>query len=151
EVPATPIAIGLPVDQCIPKVTTAAAFAKLLGALKWAFSFPAMLGMVLFGRVFWEGRGFLVDPDLWWHIKNGQSILTTHHWPTVDAYSFTVAGTPWLSYEWLGDVAIGSIARFGLQALDALLIGLGGLIMIAIYYYASLRAGNSKEIGRAHV
>ena len=117
---------------------------KLLDAVKWAFSFPVMLAMILIGRIFWDGRGFSVDPDLWWHIKNGQSILATHHWPTVDPYSFTVGGTPWLSYEWLGDVAIGMVGKFGLQALDGFLIALGALIVIAIYYYASLCAGNSK-------
>ena len=118
--------------------------AKLLDAAKWLVSFPAMLAMILLGRIYWDGRGFLVDPDLWWHIKNGQSILATHHWPTVDPYSFTVAGAPWLSYEWLGDVAIGMVGKLGLQALDAFLIGLGALIVIAVYYYASLRSGNSK-------
>jgi hypothetical protein len=117
---------------------------RLLEGLKWIFSFPAMLGTFLFGRVFYELRGFIVDPDVWWHIKNGQTIIATRHWPTVDPYSFTVSGTPWLAYEWLGDVAIGYVGKFGLQALAALLMGLGGAIAIALYYYASLCARNSK-------
>ncbi len=36
-----------------------------------AFSFPAMLGAFLIGRVFYEDRAFKVDPDLWWHIRIG--------------------------------------------------------------------------------
>jgi hypothetical protein len=112
--------------------------------LKWAVSFPAMLAASLVGRVFYQGRSFVIDPDLWWHIKTGQNILATHHWPTTDPYSFTIAGNPWLAYEWLGDVAIGFVARWGLQALDALLIALGSMVMLAIYYYATLRSGNSK-------
>jgi len=47
---------------------------KFVEGLKWAVSFPAMLGMFLLGRVFYEGRGFAVDPDVWWHIKVGQDI-----------------------------------------------------------------------------
>lgn len=117
---------------------------RWLELLKWTFSFPAMLGTFLIGRVFYEGRAFFVDPDLWWHIKNGQNILMTHHWPTTDPYSFTVAGVPWLSYEWLGDVVIGFVGRFGLQALDAFLIALGSIVMLAVYYFASLRSRNSK-------
>src|SRR3981081_2126860 len=65
------------------------------------FSFPAMLGSALVGAAFYAARNFAVDPDLWWHAKNGQNILATHYWPTTDPFSFTVAGTPWLSYEWL--------------------------------------------------
>src|SRR5260370_12776998 len=104
-----------------------------------------MLGTVLVATVFYQGRGFLVDPDMWWHVKVGQSILDMRNWPTVDPYSFTVKGTPWIAYEWLGDVLQGAAARFsGLQGLDALLIVLGSVIMIALYYYGALRSGNSK-------
>ena len=67
-------------------------------------SFPAMLGTLLLGGIFWSLRQFIVDPDMWWHVKVGQTILATHHWPTVDPYSFTVNGQPWMAYEWLGEV-----------------------------------------------
>jgi hypothetical protein len=104
-----------------------------------------VLAAFLVGTVFSVGRTFTVDPDLWWHIKTGQIILSTHHWPTVDAYSFTVAGQPWIAGEWVGDVLIASVARLaGLQGLDALLIGLGSAVMLAIYAYATLRSSNSK-------
>ena len=119
--------------------------AESFSLLKHLLSFPAMLGTMLVGAVFVAGRMFAVDPDVWWHVKNGQNILATHHWPTADPYSFTVAGTPWLSYEWLGDVLFGAVARFaGFQGLDALLIILGSAILIALYAYATLRSGNSK-------
>jgi hypothetical protein len=109
------------------------------------FSFPAMLGVFLVGAVFVAARGFMVDPDLWWHIKVGQTILSTHSWPTTDPYSFTVAGHPWLAYEWLGDVLFGAVARFwGLQGLEACLIVLGSAVMLALYTCATLRTGNSK-------
>src|SRR5215469_2729490 len=112
--------------------------------LKSVFSFPAMLGALLFVRVFYEGRAFNVDPDMWWHIKVGQDILRTHHFPTTDAYSFTVAGTPWIAYEWLGEVILGFVARDGVLALDAFLIALAGIIMFALYGLATLRSGNCK-------
>ena len=115
-----------------------------LTVLQATVSFPAMLGAMLVGSVFCILRGFRVDPDLWWHIRIGQDILRTHRWPTTDPYSFTVFGTPWLAYEWLGDVVIGFVARFGLQALAALLILLAVAIIISLYYYASLCAKNSK-------
>jgi hypothetical protein len=109
------------------------------------FSFPAMLGAFLVGGVFVVGRNFVVDPDLWWHIKTGQSILSTHHWPTTDPYSFTAAGQPWIAYEWFGDVLLALANRLGgVRGLDTSLILLGGAIMLSLYYYATLRSGNSK-------
>lgn len=118
---------------------------RLAEALKWAFSFPAMLGAILVGRSFYEGRNLFVDPDLWWHIKAGQDILSTHHFPTTDTYSFTVPGAPWIDYEWLGEIPLALTARFGGNAaLDALLIVLASVILLALYYFATLRSGNSK-------
>ena len=104
-----------------------------------------MLGTFLVGATFYAGRKFTVDPDMWWHITTGQTILATHHWPTVDPYSFTVHGQPWIAFEWLGDVLIGAVARIGgVRGLDALLIVLGSAVMLALYVFATIRARNSK-------
>jgi hypothetical protein len=149
--------LSMPVSQVFDKPGTDAGSATDVAAsskgsawsigsvARWVFSFPAMLATFLVGRVFYEGRAFVVDPDLWWHIKVGQNILTTHRWPTTDPFSFTVGGTPWIAYEWLGDVVIGTVARYGgLLGLDIFLIALGSVVMLAIYGYATMRSGNSK-------
>ena len=110
-----------------------------------AFSFPAMLGALLVTGVFVTRRGFEVDPDLWWHIKIGQDILTTHHWPTSDSFSFTAAGEPWMATEWVGDILFAAVERVaGLRGLEALLIILGAAVVVALYAFATLRSGNSK-------
>lgn len=119
--------------------------AAWLEILKWIFSFPAMLGAFLVGAVFYYGRSFIVDPDVWWHIKTGQMILATHHWPTTDAYSFTAHGQPWMAYEWAGEVLIGWVSRIGgVRALDFLLIVLGAAVVIALYVLGTVRSGSSK-------
>src|SRR5579872_2124329 len=116
-----------------------------ISLLRHVFSFPAMLGVLLVGAVFVVARKFPVDPDVWWHIKTGEILLNSHHWPTIDAYSFTVPGQPWIAGEWLGDMLIGFVASFGgLQGLDVLLIVLASAIMLALYGYATLRSQNSK-------
>lgn len=118
---------------------------RWLELLKWAFSFPAMLGMLMIGRCFYEGRNLFVDPDVWWHIKVGQDILRTHHFPVIDTYSFTVPGHPWIAYEWLGEIPLAIVARLGGNvALVTLLIVLASVIMLSLYYYATLRSGNCK-------
>ena len=50
-----------------------------------------------------------------------------------------------MAYEWLGDVLLGAVARYGgLLGLDALLIVLASFVMLALYAYGTLRSGNSK-------
>jgi hypothetical protein len=148
ESPRFPVPTGtadLPVDLAAGVSRDSAEVNRLTNLLRMVFSFPAMLGVLLLGAVFVAARGFAVDPDLWWHIKNGQNILATHRWPTTDPFSFTVAGQPWISTEWLGDVLFAGVARIaGLLGLEALLIVLGGAVMLALYALATLRSGNSK-------
>lgn len=45
------------------------------------------------------------DPDLGWHIRNGQDILRFGV-PKGDLYSHTMFGYPWISHEWLTDVLL---------------------------------------------
>ena len=112
---------------------------------KRLISFPVLLGGLLVAGLFVSLRDFTVDGDLWWHIKVGQDILTTHHLPTADAYSFTVHGTPWVAYEWVSEVLLAAVQRaWGLQGLLALNLALGAVIVLGLYALATLRSGNSK-------
>ena len=139
---ATAEPVSIPLAQ---KVTDSFPKSPRLNLLHQIFSFPAMLGGLLVVGVFAARHNFEVDPDLWWHLKVGENILATHRWPTVDPYSFTAGGQPWLAYEWLGDVFFAAVARIaGLQGLQALLIILSAAIMLALYGYATLRSRNSK-------
>ena len=114
-------------------------------AWRWLVSFPAMLGAMLVAASFVVVRAFNVDPDLWWHIKTGELILSTHKWATTDPYSYTSYGAPWMSCEWLGDVLLAAVYRLGgLRGLEALLIVLASAVMLALYGLATLRSGNSK-------
>ncbi len=109
------------------------------------FSFPALLGMLIVGAVATVARTFFLDPDVWWHIKQGSAILATHHVPTKDIYSLTLTGRPWIAYEWLGDVLLAGTYRLGgMRGLEALLILLGASILLGLYALATLRCGNSK-------
>jgi hypothetical protein len=136
-----------PASACAPVISAApsASRERAIGWIKWAFSFPAMLGAALVARVFYDVRNFFVDPDLWWHLRNGELILATHRWPITDPYSFTVHGRPWLLYEWLGEVAIAGFYRIGgLIGLETFLIVVGSMVAIALYVLATIRSGNSK-------
>jgi len=135
-------ALPLPLDCPARAISPWAAIAE---SSRRVFSFPAMMASLLIGAVFVVGRGFKVDPDLWWHIKVGETILAAHRWPTTDPYSFTVFGQPWMAYEWLGDVLFAAVHRVaGISGLDALLIALGTAIVLALYALATVRSGKSK-------
>src|SRR5712692_6297802 len=123
----------------------AARFVARGNILRRVFAFPVFLGALLVAGGFLGARTSLADPDTWWHIKVGDAILRNGAWPTTDPYSFTVSGTPWMAYEWLGEVAMAAAARLGgLRAPTVLLVALVGILLLLLYYYAALRSGKSK-------
>jgi len=72
-----------------------------------------------------------IDPDLWWHLQTGQDIVTARAIPQVDIYSFTKAGSEWVTHEWLSEVLIYGIFRFAGWA--GLLVVFAGFITAAFY------------------
>lgn len=82
--------------------------ARLAGAVA-LYSFPALL----FIRSF-----YIVDPDIWWHLRTGQWILEHHAVPVTDPFSFYDADKPWIAYSWLFDTAMAALfGRLGLAAI----------------------------------
>jgi hypothetical protein len=130
-------------------------------AMRKAFSFPSLLGMLLLAGAYAGRLGnldqvstatpsssllFWIDPDTWWHILVGGQILRTHVWPTHDPYSFTVHGSPWIAYEWLGEVVLDLFWKHGgLEGLMVFITVFAGIVMGLLYYYASSRSRSSKS------
>lgn len=113
--------------------------------LKKLISFPALLAALLVVALYVPFRDFKVDPDFWWHLKVGQSILATHHWPSSDTYSLTASGTPWIAYEWGGETLLAAVQRvWGLQGLVGLDLALAAAVLLSLYALAALRSRNSK-------
>jgi hypothetical protein len=88
--------------------------ARMAGAVL-LYSFPALM----FIRAF-----YIVDPDIWWHLRAGQWILQHHTVPVTDPFSFYGADKPWTEYSWLFDTAM------------AAAYGRLGLVSIALYEIA---------------
>ena len=74
--------------------------------------FPTDAAALLFGTlifsvaIFALGRGFLSDPDIYWHITTGKWMLTERAFPREDIFSHTVHGRPWVNMEWLAQVIL---------------------------------------------
>src|SRR5215472_9249008 len=70
------------------------------------FSFPTLLaaGLVVVTVLTVSNR--FNDPDLWWHLKLGQIIATTHAIPSTELFSHTAPGHPWTAHEWLAQLSM---------------------------------------------
>jgi hypothetical protein len=62
---------------------------------------PLWVGLGVYALALLAGNQLLNDPDTYWQISVGQWILDHHAVPTVDLYSFTMRGQPWISTQWL--------------------------------------------------
>jgi hypothetical protein len=104
-------------------------------------SFLAVLTAVLIGLqcllVGWK----LDDPDIWWHLRNAACLLKTHHLPSNDVYSFTVAGHFWVNHEWLSEIpfyfAYRALGFSGLKILTALIVSFLFLCVLYVCYQES--------------
>ncbi len=114
--------------------------------LRTAFSFPVMLfGWVVLVVVRLAERD-LPDPDIWWHLRNAQFLLANHRLPNFDAFSFTVAGHPWLNHEWLAEIPYYLAWRaFGLEGIEVLMLLLVEAIFLGVLYLSYQRSGRSKS------
>ena len=68
--------------------------------------FPLPAAFVAIIAVLVLGLMPVIDPDFFWHVKTGELIRATGEIPSVDVFSSTAAGQPWVVQGWLSDVAL---------------------------------------------
>jgi hypothetical protein len=104
----------------------------------WAakvFSFPAMCMFLLAAAILAFSAQQIAEPDIWWHLRNGQQMVLHHIIPRVDTYSFAAAGSPWLDHEWLSELPFFlSFQAAGLQGMLGLYFAVLVLIFAGVYY-----------------
>jgi hypothetical protein len=109
------------------------------------FSFPAMLASILLVLAVFTVRSRFDDPDLWWNLKTGEVIWTTHTIPVTDLFSYTTHHHAWIPHEWLAQLVIYAAYRFGgFSGLMFLLLLLTTILLMAGYGLCTLYSGNSK-------
>jgi hypothetical protein len=113
--------------------------------LRRAFSFLTMLAFLLVTLEFIMTRGSVVDPDIWWHLRNAEYLFQHHQFPRADMYSFTVAGHPWINHEWLSEIPYYLAWRAaGLSGVDAVMFATVSLIFLGLLYLAYMETGHFK-------
>jgi hypothetical protein len=113
--------------------------------LRRVFSFPATLASLLAVLSVLSVRSRFDDSDMWWHLKMGETIWTTHAIPVTDIFSYTTNHQAAIPHEWLAQAAMYLAYRWGgysgLMVWFCLLTA--GLLM-AGYGLCSLYSGNAK-------
>src|SRR5688500_16906366 len=82
---------------------------SLLDAAGWVqvLAMAAIFGVVL------VAPAVLLDGDTYWHLAAGDWMIDHRRVLAVDVFSHTYAGRPWLSHEWLAEVAMAAAVRLG--------------------------------------
>jgi hypothetical protein len=114
------------------------------------FSLPTVLGLALVSMAFLiTGSDKVVqpmeDPDIYWHLRNAAQLLTSGHFIRSDTWTFTVAGKPWLNFEWLAELPYFFAFRWlGDRGLYIVMMLLVSAIVAGIYSLACLRSHNCR-------
>lgn len=109
------------------------------------FSFPVMLAGLLAVLAVLTVRARFDDPDMWWHLKTGEIIWTTHTIPLADTFSYTSNHQSSIPQEWLAQVSIyGAWKWAGYSGMMLWLCLLTAAVLIAGYRFCSLYSGNAK-------
>ena len=76
----------------------------------------------------------VADPDLWWHLRNAEYLVHTHHQITRDMYSYTAAGAAWMNHEWLAELPFyAAWHAFGPVGAYLLTLGLSEAILLSVF------------------
>ncbi|MGB6975571.1 MAG: hypothetical protein WBD67_12890 [Terracidiphilus sp.] len=85
------------------------------------------------------------DPDIWWHLADARFLFAHHHVIFTDPYAFTVAGVPWINWEWLSELPYWfSYQAFHLQGIYLVAWLVLGLNLVFVYwrgYWMTRHAG----------
>lgn len=81
----------------------------------------------------------LQDPDTFWHISTGQWILDNAQFPTVDYFSYTAVGKPYISTEWLSQVFFAAAFKCGGWHAVVILTAISCSAIVGILYFYLVR------------
>jgi len=103
---------------------------------------------VVMSLAFYRFSLTVADPDLWGHIKFGETVWTAGKVAVPDPFSYLTAGRLWLNHEWLSEVVFYLIfAAAGPAGLIAMKAGLGLVVMGVLYRHLCRQGLNVLRAG----
>jgi hypothetical protein len=116
-----------------------------LHALKRLFCFPVAQACLLAVLTVLTVRGRFDDPDLWWHLKMGQVIYSTHSIPAHDLFSYTTNHQALVPQEWLAELSLYcAYLAGGYSGIMAWFCVFAVLLVVSGYALCWLYSGNVK-------
>ncbi|MBA2589760.1 MAG: hypothetical protein H0U98_14175 [Alphaproteobacteria bacterium] len=88
-------------------------------ALNFALNFALGAALAAFGLAVLS-PGLLNDGDTYWHIRAGEWMIAHRAVLRADVFSYTVAGAPWHTQEWLAEIAMALGWRSGWSGIHLL-------------------------------
>src|SRR5258707_7837682 len=67
---------------------------------------PRLANWLTFAGIFAMAARPSVDTDTWWHLRAGAWMVAHHQVLTVDMFSSTRFGQPWLNHSWLSQILL---------------------------------------------
>ncbi|UUZ70737.1 hypothetical protein LP415_14845 [Polaromonas sp. P1(28)-8] len=91
------------------KTTTVVDVGTTAKRATWLFSWPLIVGMLVYLFLVVRGKMLLEDGDTYLHIAAGHWILQHRAIPAHDPFSHTMPGTPWTAHEWLSEIILATV------------------------------------------
>ena len=92
----------------------------------------------LFGLLVYVANIEVQDLDLWLHLAAGKHIMLKGFVPSVDFFSCTISGTPWINHEWLFQIIVYNIFNIfgpdGLLKMQIVVVGVTMGLLLLIGY-----------------
>ncbi len=82
---------------------------RLTSRSSWRLSWPLAVAAAGYALLLLLGQRLLNDPDTYWQIAIGDWMVAQHAVPHVDLWSYTMAGAPWISSQWLAQVLFAQV------------------------------------------
>jgi hypothetical protein len=124
------------------KANPAQCYSNPEGSYSRAASLLAGYPLLVSTLVFAVFSRTLADPDLWGHVKFGETLWKTTNLTLRDTYSYLTGGQPWINHEWLSEalfyLAFAIAGPPGLVALKTL-IALSILLILYFSIYHQLK------------
>ncbi len=87
---------------------------------------PRLATILTFAGIFAMAARPSIDTDTWWHLRAGAWMVEHHQVLTVDAFSTTRYGQPWINHSWLSQIPLyfvwQSLGYAGLNLLTAIMV-----------------------------
>ncbi|HEX2559051.1 hypothetical protein [Phenylobacterium sp.] len=95
-------------------------------------SAPWLTGLLIYATLLFAPQT-LNDGDTYWHLAAGEWMLAHGEVLHADPFSYTFAGKPWTTHEWLSEIVMGLVFRAGgwggVMALTAAAAALAGALV----------------------